>query len=160
MDASGFGRAGAVLRVLRVPRVLIVQMACALGLSAAGLSAAQGASTYIINTNGMIACPTIEGAHLVAQAKEASGLGDTNAQAGFIGRARAKNCNKIEPSDAKTVDVTGIDPKEGVLRLAVTVGERGIELFAPIHAFNDNPVWYGELPRNMDGEEPPSQPTP
>jgi hypothetical protein len=146
--------------VVRIPRIRSAQFACALCLSVAALSSAQGASTYIINTNGMIACPTIEGAHLVAQAKEASGQGDLNAQAGFIGRARAKNCNKIDPSDAKTVDVTGIDPSAGVLRLAVTVGERGIELFAPIHAFNDNPVWYGELPRNIDGDEPPSQPTP
>jgi len=126
-------------------------------LGAIGLIApsAHGApNTYIINTNGMIACPTIEGAHLVAQAKEAFGQGDLDAQAGFIGKARAKNCNKIEPGEVKTVDVTGIDPKAGVLRLAVTFGERGIELYAPIHAFNDNPVWYGALPRNIDEDEP------
>jgi len=125
---------------------------CALALAAA-LPAAHATGTILINANGMIACPTIEGAHLVAQAKEAYGQGDIGAQNNLIGKARAQHCNKIEAGEVRTVDITGIDVNAGVMRLAVTFGQRGMELFAPIHALNDNPVWYGELPKNLGGDD-------
>ena len=136
----------AVKRILAVPAFALI-----LG---AAVPAAQAAGTILINANGMIACPTIEGAHLVAQAKEAFGQGDVNAQNSLIGRAKAQHCNKIEAGEVRTVDITGIDLDQGVMRLAVTFGSRGLELFAPIHALNDNPVWYGDLPKNLGGDEP------
>lgn len=136
----------AVKRILAVPAFALI-----LGAAA---PAAQATGTILINANGMIACPTIEGAHLVAQAKEAFGQGDVNAQNNLIGRAKAQHCNKIEAGEVRTVDITGIDLDQGVMRLAVTFGSRGLELFAPIHALNDNPVWYGDLPKNLGGDEP------
>jgi hypothetical protein len=96
---------------------------CALALAAA-MPAAHATGTILINANGMIACPTIEGAHLVAQAKEAYGQGDIGAQNNLIGKARAQHCNKIEAGEVKTVDITGIDVAAGVMRLAVTFGQR------------------------------------
>jgi hypothetical protein len=136
----------AVKRILAVPAFALI-----LG---AAVPAAQATGTILINANGMIACPTIEGAHLVAQAKEAFGQGDVNAQNNLIGRAKAQHCNKIEAGEVRTVDITGIDLDQGVMRLAVTFGSRGLELFAPIHALNDNPVWYGDLPKNLGGDQP------
>lgn len=136
----------ALKRILAVPAFALI-----LG---AAVPAAQATGTVLINANGMIACPTIEGAHLVAQAKEAFGQGDVNAQNSLIGRAKAQHCNKIEAGEVRTVDITGIDLDQGVMRLAVTFGSRGLELFAPIHALNDNPVWYGDLPKNLGGDEP------
>ncbi|HUN93300.1 MAG TPA: hypothetical protein VMU33_14715 [Burkholderiaceae bacterium] len=127
-----------------------VATACIAGAACLAPSWAHATGTVLINANGMIACPTIEGAHLVAQAKEAYGLGDVGAQSRLIGRARAEHCNKIEAGEVRTVGITGIDLDEGVMRLAVTFGERGVELFAPIHVLNDNPVWYGELPKNIE----------
>ncbi len=136
----------AVKRILAVPAFAL--------LLGAAVPAAQATGTILINANGMIACPTIEGAHLVAQAKEAFGQGDVNAQNNLIGRAKAQHCNKIEAGEVRTVDITGIDLDQGVMRLAVTFGSRGLELFAPIHALNDNPVWYGDLPKNLGGDGP------
>jgi hypothetical protein len=114
---------------------------------------AHATGTVIINANGMIACPTVEGAHLVAQAKEAFGQGDVNAQNSLIGRARAEHCNKIEAGEVKTVDITGIDLDQGVMRLQVSIGSHALPLYAPIHALNDNPVWYGDLPKQLEGDD-------